>query len=126
MDALKEVAAIRKVIKGRCRTLSVSNGRGTAWGWVQIRGSGQYGEFTEAENATLKALGLPAGGNYAVISPDARPFVLRRLTGEGEGRRCLACGAQATGTFFCPCDLEHFTCDAHRGITDCARVGREA
>lgn len=71
-DALEEIKTIRKELKKLCPTLSVRNGKGTAWGWVEISGSLEYGNFTEAESSALRSVGLTPGGNFAVISPDER------------------------------------------------------
>lgn len=123
MDTQQEIAQIRKAIKAKVPTLSVRNNRGTAWGWVGIHGSGGGGMFTDAERDGLKALGLSPGGNYCNISPDARAYWLKRLTGEGAGKRCSFCSAPASESFGCPCDLVHWTCPGHAHVRDCARVG---
>jgi hypothetical protein len=80
MTTIQEIAAIRKAIKATVPTVSVKANRGTSYGWVGIRGSGEWGMFTPQERAGLTALGLNCGGNYAVISPEVRGAVLRRLT----------------------------------------------
>lgn len=69
-----QVAVIRQIVKGKCPTLHVRNGRGTAWGWVEISGSLEYGHFTEAEKRALESLGLSYGLNFAVISPEDRAW----------------------------------------------------
>ncbi len=73
-DAKEDIKIIRKALKKRCPTLSVRNGRGTAWGWVEISGSGEYGNFTEVERKVLCDVGLTPGGNFAVISPESREY----------------------------------------------------
>lgn len=78
-DAIEEIAVIRRALKKTCPTLSVRNGRGTAWGWVEISGSGDCGRFTPEENKALRSVGLNPGGNFAVISPDDRRRWARKL-----------------------------------------------
>jgi len=80
-DTKEQIALIRKIIKQKIPTVSVRNGRGTAWGWVEISGSGEFHDFTEAERTALKELGLTPGGNFAVISPEDRKFWLRKWLG---------------------------------------------
>ena len=72
-----EVATIRKALKTLCPSLSVRRGRGTAYMWIDIRGSGgKYGEFTEAEKQALEKFGLGYGINVTCISPeDTRYYV---------------------------------------------------
>lgn len=79
MDAKQEIAELRRLIKWFVQGISVKNGRGTAWGWIEIRGSMKLGEFTEYERAALQQLGLQPGFNLAVISPDSRPHYLAKL-----------------------------------------------
>jgi len=79
MTTKEEIAMFRKALKKLCPTLSIRNAPGTAWGWVDIRGSDSYGNFTETERATLALLGLAAGGNLAVISPDNRNLYLKKV-----------------------------------------------
>jgi hypothetical protein len=125
MDSKAEIAAIRKALKAKIPTLSVKNDRGTAWGWIKIRGSGEWGSFTDAERTGLKALGLNPGGNVALISPDSRSFWLKKLCGVGHAKPCIVCGEEAASAFLCNCDLSHWTCATHQGmVTDCANVGR--
>ena len=70
MSLKEEISTIRKAIKNRCKTLSVRMGKGTAYGWIEISGSLEFGNFSEAEKIMLRALCLNFGGNFAVISPD--------------------------------------------------------
>ena len=129
-DARQEITEIRKAIKKTVTTISVRNGRGTAWGWVEISGSGECGMFTETERAGLTALGLSPGGNFCVLSPDSRGFWVRKLTGQvPQGPPCIVCGQPGTEQFFCPCDLRHWLCAEHSSSIDrkdCAFIQREA
>ncbi len=77
MDAKEQIKVIRRELKKRCPTLRVRNGRGA---WVEIRGSGAYGEFSDNARATLRLLGLSSGGNFCVISPDCRSYWVEKLT----------------------------------------------
>ena len=61
------IKRLRKVLKQGCKSLSVRMARGTAWGWIEISGSGQYGSFTDAEAAYLKSIGMNHGGNFACL-----------------------------------------------------------
>lgn len=88
-DAKEEIAIIRKAIKKRCPSLSVRGGRGTAYGWVEISGSGEFSNFSETERKVLKEMGFTPGGNFAVISPEDRRHWVKKLqekpTGTGGG-----------------------------------------
>src|ERR1043166_5131511 len=125
MDAKLEIATIRKVIKTKVPTVSVRNERGTAWGWIRLGGTGEYGTFTETEQNGLRELGIePGRSNCWLISPDSRAFWLKKLTGVGGGKVCIVCRQPATGSFCCPCDMEHWTCAEHSGKgTACGRIG---
>jgi len=123
-----QIADIRRALKKAAPTLSVRNGRGTAWGWVDISGSGEAGTFTPAERAALVALGMSPGGNFANISPDTRGYWHQKLTGQRvpTGGPCLVCRAPGVEHFGCPCDLTHWLCAAHHDIPrrDCAFINR--
>ena len=73
------IKRIRKVLKARCKTLSVRMGKGTAYGWVEIWGSGEYGNFTTEEKAALDHFGLKYGGNCCLIGPDETNYWVRKL-----------------------------------------------
>lgn len=125
-----EVAIIRRLIKAKVPTVSVRRGQGTASGWVDIRGSGDWGNFTDGERAGLKALGFQPGGNFENIAPDARAFWIKKLGGEPEAERlpkCIVCRAEAVEDFGCNCDLTHWLCAEHLNIPrrDCAFIIRE-
>lgn len=82
LSAKEEITLIRSRLKRLCPSLSVRNGKGTAWGWVDIRGSAdEFGHFTPAEKLALNSVGLSFGGNFAVISPDDREYWLNKLVG---------------------------------------------
>lgn len=70
---------IRKALKSRCRTFSVRMARGTAYGWIDIWGSGEFLEFTEEEKQVLDEFGMNYGGNCTVIGPDSTDFWVKRL-----------------------------------------------
>lgn len=74
-----EIRRIRKALKTLVSGLHVRCARGTAWGWVDISGSGEFGEFTTEQHASLKSLGLQPGLNLALIAPDSRGYWLKKL-----------------------------------------------
>ncbi len=74
----EQIKTIRKALKQLCPTFSVRRGRGTAYSWIEIWGSGEFSEFTEAEKKALTEFGLNHGGNCSVISPDERSFWVER------------------------------------------------
>jgi len=74
----RDIKIIRKALKSLCPTLSVRRDRGTAYGWIDISGSGRWREFTEAEKEALERFGLNYGGNCAQISPEGRKFWVER------------------------------------------------
>lgn len=78
--ATTEIAQIRKLIKAQVPGVSVRNGRGTAYGWVEISGSGEYGNFTPEQFEGLKALGIAPCANFAVIPPLERGAFIERLS----------------------------------------------
>lgn len=130
MTTKDEVAELRRLIKRSVPTVSVRRGRGTASGWCDIWGSGEYG-FTDEERAGLKALGFSPGGNCDAIPPDALAFWIRKLGGEADPERlpvCIVCRAPAVVDFGCNCDLTHWLCEEHRDIApkDCAFIVRQA
>jgi len=70
MDTKTAATMIRKRIKSECKTLSVTMDRGTAYGWLNVRGSGFCGEFTKDELAALKRLNMnQPGGNFYGLQP---------------------------------------------------------
>jgi hypothetical protein len=81
-DTIDQIALARKLIRAKCKTLSVRNSRGTAYGWIDIRGSkNEWGEFTVTEEKALEELGLRYGLNCANISPENRKYYLRKWLG---------------------------------------------
>jgi hypothetical protein len=74
----KKIKIIRKALKSLCKTLSVKRGGGTAYPWVEISGSLEFGEFTEEEKRALEVFGLNYGGNLALISPENRDYYTMR------------------------------------------------
>jgi hypothetical protein len=80
MTTREEIAAIRKALRALGFTGSVRNGRGTAYGWVDIRGTDTLGNFTESEKALLRSLGFTPGGNLCVIAPEERRYWVLKLT----------------------------------------------
>lgn len=85
MSVKKEVAQIRKIIKGRCPTVSVRMGKGTAYGWVDIMSKGI--RFTDSENKCLKSFGFTPGSNEASLMPAERKvFIKTKRVPEDRGR----------------------------------------
>ena len=79
MSARRQTTKIRKIIKNRCPTVSVTMGKGTARNWVEIMGSGdQFGRFTSSEKRCLKAFGIDTGlGGGTDIMPDEKVFFIK-------------------------------------------------
>lgn len=73
-----EIKVIRKALKKLAPTLSVRRDRGTAYGWIVIRGSGSFGEFTGKEKRALEKFGLNYGANCALISPEERRYYVEK------------------------------------------------
>jgi len=65
-------------LKKLAPTLSVRRGRGTAYAWIDIRGSGEFGEFTEEERKALEKFGLSYCRNHTNISPDERRYYVEK------------------------------------------------
>jgi hypothetical protein len=85
----REIGVIREALKRLCPTLSVRRGTGTAYTWIDIRGSEEFGKFTEGERRALEGFGLAAGGNLALISPEDREYYVdkaRKLLEAGQLR----------------------------------------
>jgi hypothetical protein len=74
----RQIATIRKALKKLCPTLSVRRGRGTAYGWIEISGSKEFGNFTEQEKRALDKFGLNYGSNFSVISPEDRKYYVEK------------------------------------------------
>jgi hypothetical protein len=70
---------IRKALRTKCKTLSVRMARGTAYGWIDIWGSGEFHDFTEEEKKALDYFGFRYGGNCCVISPDSVDYWAEKL-----------------------------------------------
>jgi len=79
IDVKLAAKIIRKALKLKCKTLRVRMARGTAYGWIDIYGSGKFGVFTEEERRVLDEIGLPYGANCAVISPESLDFWIKKL-----------------------------------------------
>ena len=80
-DHRADVASLRRMVKAICPTVSVKMSRGTAWGNVGIRGSGENGRFTSQERDSLTKMGLTPGGNYCVIMSAEVEYWAKRLGG---------------------------------------------
>ena len=62
---VKELKA--KLVKAGAAGISVRGGRGTAWGWIDISGSGPGGEFTAKQRRVIEQItGITPGGNFWV------------------------------------------------------------
>lgn len=86
-DAIADIAELRGLLKDFMPKLSVRKGRGTGWGWLEIRGSAGNGHFTQSEMDGMAFIGLPHGANYCVISPEDRAFWLDKMRRFGQQRR---------------------------------------
>ena len=69
-DSTRDIKLIRRIIKKKCPTLSVTMGKGTAYGWVDITSKDRGAVFTKKESQCLKSLGRNPGSNFDVISPE--------------------------------------------------------
>lgn len=78
MEAKEAIKIVRKALKELSPTLSVRMARGTGYGWIDISGSGEYGDFTESEREAVKSFGLNPGGNFANISPESRNYYVEK------------------------------------------------
>ena len=127
MDSNEEVREIRRLIKAKAPTVSVRRGRGTAYGWIEIGGSGEGGAFTDAERTALEAMGLSLGGNFCVIDPADRNWWLHKLAGdlESSGETCIGCDGLAIERFLCPCDLSHGICLRHKDLCEARVIRRD-
>jgi len=74
----EQIGVVRKALKKLCPTLSVRRGRGTVYGWIDVSGSGEFGNFTDEEKKALDRFGLNYGANFAVISPEDRKYHVKR------------------------------------------------
>ena len=74
----RQIGTIRKALKKLCPTLSVRRGRGTGYGWIEISGSKEFGNFTEQEKRALDKFGLNYGSNFSVISPENRKYYVEK------------------------------------------------
>jgi hypothetical protein len=86
-DTVKQVALIRKVIKSKIPHVSVTNSRGTSWGWVDVIVKTEDGftrMFTDEEAQILETIGLNGWkSNCALVSPEKRRALLERYVMEG-------------------------------------------
>ena len=124
----QNVAELRKLLKARCSTLSIRQGRGTAWGWCEISGSLQGGTFTDTERQALTDAGLSPGGNFAVISPDSAKWWIAKLNGTLEAlaeEHCIGCARPSVERFLCPCDGFHAICAVHKNDASLSIIRRD-
>jgi len=73
-----QIKTIRNALKKLCSTLSVRRGTGTAYSWIEVSGSLEFGEFTQEEKAALEKFGLNYGLNFSVISPENRDHYVEK------------------------------------------------
>ena len=71
-DSTRDIKLIRKIIKKKCPTISVTMGKGTSYGWVDISSKDRGERFTANEMKCLKALGRNPGSNWDLIAPEDR------------------------------------------------------
>ena len=74
----QEIGAIRTALKRLCPSLSVRRGTGTAYSWIEVSGSGEFGDFTTEEKIALEKFGLNYGSNFSVISPENRDYYVKK------------------------------------------------
>lgn len=86
-DTVKQVALIRKVVRSKIPYASVTNSRGTGWGWVDIVIKTEEGHtrmFTDEESQIMETIGLNSWkSNCALVSPDKRKDLIERYILEG-------------------------------------------
>lgn len=72
MKPKEQAARIRQALKRHpaLKKIRVRMVRGTGYGWVDVWGSGQFSDFTEAEIAGFAEMGLEVNGNCLCIAPD--------------------------------------------------------
>lgn len=67
------------LLRPACPTLrAVGRRRGTSYGYTWIKGSDRCA-FSSEERAALDALGIPAGGNAAIVAPEDLGGLVQRL-----------------------------------------------
>jgi hypothetical protein len=81
MPASTYTAYVRKALRALGFAGSVKSARGTAYGWVEIWGDPNGAQFSPTDRRLLDDVGIGAGGNCSVISPDSRVHVARLLRG---------------------------------------------
>ena len=74
----QKIGTIRAALKRLCPTLSVRRGRGTGYAWIEVSGSGEFGNFTSEEKVALEKFGLNYGANFSVISPENRDYYVEK------------------------------------------------
>jgi hypothetical protein len=75
-----KVKQLRSLIRRNvCSSLRVVMSRGSAWGNVKIKGSGEFGEFNENEKSALSKHNFNYGANCGIIMYEDVPAVIRRL-----------------------------------------------
>lgn len=81
---VKELKA--RLVRAGAKGVHVRGGRGTAWGWIDIRGSRRWGEFTARERRIVERItGRTTGANFWCAEIDevermlgVRPYFERR------------------------------------------------
>ncbi len=86
VDRNDAIARLKAALKKSGKTWSVTGGRGTAWGWLNITAPpsrcGEFGYMTEsdrAELATLIGRDRPCHMQGESVSPEDREFIVERV-----------------------------------------------
>jgi hypothetical protein len=79
-DHSEKVRQLRSLIRRNvCSTLRVVMSRGTAWGNVKIKGSGEFGVFNENEKSALSKHNFNYGANCGIIMYESVDATIARL-----------------------------------------------
>ena len=79
LDTKTVAKIVRKALKSKCKSLSIRMACGTAYGYIDIWGSGECHDFTEKERKVLTEFGIVPGGNCAHIAWDEYDYIINRI-----------------------------------------------
>ena len=82
-DAKQEIGIIRKIIKKQDRSISVTMGKGTSYGYVNITGK-DYSALNKKQVSSLKRLGINAcESNCIGMDPYKRRDTVKKWKNKG-------------------------------------------
>lgn len=105
MSTTERAAIIRQHLRAvpGLKKVSVRKGTGTAGSWIDVRGSGEFGKFTDEEREGLKGIGFPSWyvtSNGFNLDPKETGYWAERLQNNNTGFELCDDHYQGDGEWF--------------------------